>query len=204
MKNVINRALAAEKKIIILAISAILVANVSAQEQKKECKGKQFTKEERVEFEIRRFTNELMLSDRQAEKFAVIYREYSDEMGKIFEKNAPKENLEPGKELTEKELDQLAKARFEGLRELANLQSKYYDKFRKDLSARQVEKVLRLNEPFGPKPCCGKCGKHEGQRPEGQRFEGPGPQAPGPGNFDQRGPQHKHGPRPEGPAPKAE
>ena len=52
------------KRIVILAISAILVANTFAQEQKKECAafaqeqkkecngGKQLSKEERVEFDI--------------------------------------------------------------------------------------------------------------------------------------------------------
>ena len=195
------------RKIMILAISAILVANVSAQELKKECfKGKQFSKEERVAFDIKRLTNELMLSDKQAEKFAVTFREYSAEMEKFFEKNAPKADFEPGKELSDKDLDKLAKARFEGFKELANLQSKYYDKFRKDLSARQVEKVLRLNEPFDPQPCCGKCGKNEGPRPEGfchkefrpDQFD---PNGPRPECKKHKGLHHQHGPHPEMPAP---
>ena len=180
------------KKIMILAISAVLVANVSAQEMKKEgCQGKQLSKAERVEFDIKRFTHELMLSDEQAEKFAVTYREYSAEQDKLIEKNCPKDGFKPGKELSDKDLDKLAKARIEGLKELANLQSKFYDKFRKDLSARQVERVLRLNEPFGQKPCCGKCGKHEGPRPEGPRPEGE--------KFSK-----SKGPRPEGPRPEGE
>ena len=183
------------KKLMILAISAILVANVSAQELKKECcKGKQLNKAERVEFEIKRLNGELMLSDEQAEKFAVTYREYAAELDKLFLKNAPKKEFEPGKELTDKDLDKLAKARFEGMKDLANLQLKYYDKFRKDLSARQVEKVLQLQAPCGPKrfdpqapaekPCCGKhdgkkCGKHDCKhgdfRPNGPRPVSPQP-----------------------------
>ncbi|MBR7154215.1 MAG: hypothetical protein IKD12_02770 [Paludibacteraceae bacterium] len=84
---------------------------------------------------------------------------------------------EPGKDLTEAEMDELAKKRFKGMKDLAELQEKYYAKFRKDLSARQVEKVLRLNEPFGHKPCCGKfegkgCGKHEGKKGFGPKPEG--------------------------------
>ena len=161
------------KKLIVLAISAILVANVSAQEQKKEgCKAKQITQEERVEFEIKRLNNELLLSDEQAEKFAVVYREYAAEMDKLFQKGAPKKDFEPGKELTDKELDKLAKQRFENFKAMADLQSKYYDKFRKDLSARQVEKIFRFNGPCGHKGhkpetrhC---CGKHEGKKPIGQ------------------------------------
>ena len=88
------------KKIMILAISAMLVANVSAQEFKKECNKKQFTKEERVEFDIKRFTNELMLSDEQAAKFAVTYREYTAKLDELFEANKPAK-FEPGKELTD-------------------------------------------------------------------------------------------------------
>ena len=158
------------KKIIVLAISAILVANVSAQEQKKECKGKHFNKAERVEFDIKRLSHELMLSDEQAEKFAVTYREYSTEVDKIFEKNAPKGEVEQGKELSDKDLDKLANARFEDFKELANVQSKFYDKFRKDLSARQVGKVMRFDAPFENRQC---CGKGEGPRPEGPCPDGP-------------------------------
>ena len=160
------------KKIVILAISAIFAANISAQESKKECfdgkqesclkEAKKFNKEERVEFDIKRLTNELMLSDQQAEKFAVTYREYAAKLDELFQKNLPAK-FEPGKVLTDAEIDKLAKQRFEGFKNLADLQSKFYDKFRKDLSARQVEKVLRLEEPFGPKPC---CGKPECPRPE--------------------------------------
>lgn len=186
------------KKIVILAISAIFVANISAQEFKKECfEGKKLTKEERVEFDIKRFTNELMLSDQQAEKFAVTYREYAAQLDELFQKNAPAK-FEPGKVLTDAELDQLAKQRFEGFKALAELQSKFYDKFRKNLSARQAEKVLRFDVPFDPKPC---CGKHEGPKCDkeafGPKFDGQGPK------FDK-----KHGPHqmPKGhkPAPQAE
>lgn len=159
------------KKIVILAISAILVANMSAQEQKKECfKAKKFNQEERVEFDIKRLTNELMLSDQQAEQFAATYREYAGKLDKIFKKNAP-EKFEPGKTLSDAEMDKMAKQRFEGFKEMADLQSKYYDSFRKFLSAKQVAKVMVFNEPFGQKPCCGKFegkfdGKPEGPRPE--------------------------------------
>ena len=146
------------KKIMILAIGALFAANISAQEMKQEFK--QLSKEERIEFDIKRFSHELMLSDQQAEKFAVTYREYAIKLNELLEKNVFAAKPEPGKELTDSELDALAKQRFAGMKDLANLQEKYYSKFRKDLSARQVEKVLRFNEPFGQKPCCGGQ-KHE-------------------------------------------
>ena len=161
------------KKIFVLAISAILVANLSAQEMKKECPGgKKLSKEERVEMDINRLTHELMLSDQQTVAFAATYREYSKELDKLFEKNGKPEQFDPNKQPTDKELDKLAKQRFESFKALADLQSKFYDKFRKDLSARQVEKVMRFDEPFGPKPC---CGKHEGPHKESFGPEGPKP-----------------------------
>lgn len=152
------------KKIVILAISAIFVANISAQEMKQEkCEGMKFSKEEKVEFDIKRLTNELMLSDQQAEKFAVTYREYAAKLDEQFQKNKPAK-CEPGKVLTDAELDKMAKQRFEGFKDLAELQSKYYDKFRKDLSARQVEKVMHFDAPFGHKP----CGKLDGPKCDGK------------------------------------
>ena len=192
------------RKLIILAISAILVANVSAQEAKRECQGKQLTKEERVEMDIKRFTHELMLSDKQAEKFAVTFREYSAKMDELFEKGKP-EKFEPGKELTDDDLDKLAKNRFEGQKKFAELQEKFYAKFRKDLSARQVAKVLRLEpcgkqEAFGPGKCSGKfdgkaCGKPDckGQgkcdgKHDGKQCKHDGKQCKH---------NHPHGPRPE-------
>lgn len=187
------------KKLFVLALSAIFVANISAQEAKKEgCKGKQLSKEERVEFDIKRLSHELMLSDEQAAKFAVTYREYADKVDKLFQKKGEKEEFKKGKELTDSELDKLAKNRLEKRKDIAELQLKYYDKFRKDLSARQVEKVLRLQAPFGPKqfgdkPCCGKHeGKHDGKKDckqEGKQcgHHGHGPQGPQP--FPQDAPQ---------------
>jgi hypothetical protein len=158
MKKVINRAFTAKKKIIILAISAMLAVNISAQAQKKE--GNQFTKEERVELNIKNLTLELLLSDQQAKKFAETYREYAAVKEELFEKDA-KEKMDPGKELTEDaELDKMAKKHFEEMKKFADLQAKYYDKFRKFLSARQVEKVLHLSDAFGHNACCGNHGNH--------------------------------------------
>ena len=152
------------KKIVILAMSAILAANVSAQEQQRKeffPAEKQLSKEERVEADIRRFTFELMLSDKQIEKFAATYREYAAKLDELFEKNVKDGKCEKGKVLTDEELDKLAKKRFEGLKELADVQAKFYDKFRNDLSARQVERVMRFNEQ-----CCHRhCGERQCERP---------------------------------------
>ena len=71
------------KKLMILAVSAILAANISAQEtkagkaeckkEKKECK---MTPEQRTEMDIQILSDELYLSEEQSVKFAKTYREY--------------------------------------------------------------------------------------------------------------------------------
>lgn len=140
------------KKILILALSAILAINISAQEQQKErVAGKPLSNEEKVEMQIKHLSRELMLSEQQARKFAVTFREYAAAKEKLFPKKA-KKMVEQGKELTDAELDQLAKQRFECKKKFVDLQVKFYDKFRKDLSARQVQKVLQLNESHDHNP----------------------------------------------------
>lgn len=140
------------KKILILALSAILAVNISAQEQQKEgVAGKPLSSEEKVELQIKHLSRELMLSEQQTQKFAVTFREYAAAKEKLFPKKA-KKMVEQGKELTDAELDQLAKQRFECKKKFVDLQVKFYDKFRKDLSARQVQKVLQLDNFHGHNP----------------------------------------------------
>ncbi len=140
------------KKILILALSAILAVNISAQEQQKErVEGKPLSNEEKVELQIKHLSRELMLSEQQTQKFAVTFREYAAAKEKLFPEKA-KKMVEQGKELTDAELDQLAKQRFECKKKFVDLQTKFYDKFRKDLSARQVQKVLQLDDFHGHNP----------------------------------------------------
>ncbi len=77
----------------ILAISAILAANMSAQEvkarkgeckkEKKECK---LSPEQRVEMDIKYLSEELYLDSAQTEKFAKTYREFVAEKQKLNER----------------------------------------------------------------------------------------------------------------------
>ena len=133
------------KKLFILAISAILVANVSAQEVKKvkkeECKKakiekRECNKAERVERDIKFLSEELYLSEEQAAKFAVTYREF----------------------IAEKE----------------KLNKEFRAKFAKDLNERQVERVLHFKGPHpefrkGPRPEFEQDRKHRDFPKEGPK-----------------------------------
>jgi hypothetical protein len=159
------------KKLLFLALGAILAVNINAKEVKadneqgkKDCK---MSKEERIEKEIKILTEELYLSEEQAGKFAATYRDYANKLDAIFAKKADKAK-EQGKELSDKELDQINKARLAAKKEVIELKEKFYDKFRKDLNPRQAERAINFRgcqckhggqcQQGGKKPHNGKIG----------------------------------------------
>lgn len=81
------------KKLMILAMSVMMMTSMSAQEanaqkgeckkDKKECK---MSREQRIEMDIKVLSDELYLSEEQAAKFAVTYREYMEEKAKLKER----------------------------------------------------------------------------------------------------------------------
>lgn len=182
------------KKIVILALSAILAVSINAQEKvepksekqeakiEKPCK---MDKGERIEREIRELTRELYLGEEQAKKFAETYRDYATKLDEIFEKKMG-DCKERGKELTDKELDQLNKGRLAAKKEIAALKEKFYDKFRKDLNPRQAERVINFRES--------KCEQ------QNKPFPGKNPGKLRPEQFGDRPLRdpHGHGPQPRG------
>ena len=137
------------KKIMILALSAMIAVGASAQEMRKDRgahrevkkleqrdvrqearpeikpEGKKAEclsgeKKDFVAFEIKNLARELYLDSLQEESFGKIYREFSAEREKIREEARKQEN---------------------------KLSEKYADKFAKVLNKRQVERVLRPEKP---------------------------------------------------------
>ena len=95
------------KKLLILAMSVMIMTSMSAQEakagkaeckkDKKECR---MSKEQRVEMDIKFLTEELYLSEEQAAKFAVTYREFVEAKEKLNKEFAAKF----GKDLNERQV----------------------------------------------------------------------------------------------------
>lgn len=95
------------KKLMILAMSVMMMTSMSAQEakackaeckkDKKECR---MSKEQRVEMDIKFLTDELYLSEEQAAKFAVTYREFIAAKEKLNKEFAAKF----GKDLNERQV----------------------------------------------------------------------------------------------------
>lgn len=136
------------KKLIILAMSVMMMTSVSAQELKaqkaegkKDKKEFKMNKEQRVEMDIKFLTEELYLSDEQAAKFAVTYREYVAAKEKLDKEFAAKF----GKDLNERQVARVL--HFKGP---------------KQQGPRAEGPRPELREGKGPRPE-GQCQKPEGQ-----------------------------------------
>lgn len=143
------------KKLLILAMSVMMMTSVSAQEakaekaackkDKKECR---MTKEQRVEMDIKFLTDELYLSEEQAAKFAVTYREFIAAKEKLNKEFAAKF----GKDLNERQVK--AVLRYHGPKPQGPRPEGPRSEFK--------DGPRPKGECKGPKPE-GKCPKHEGK-----------------------------------------
>lgn len=116
-----------------------LCTAVSAQEtQKKEVR--KFNPEMRA----KHVADALLLDDAAQAKFVPLYQEY---MKALAECRTPRTRRAPEAKVTEKELDEQMKLRFESEQKRLDVQKNYYDKFKKIMTVRQVQKLYAMNRP---------------------------------------------------------
>ena len=99
------------------------------------------TPEQRIEMQVKQMQKHLLLDEATAAKFAPLYTEYLNALKSCHPKVAPKAC--PKKELTDAELDQQMQDKFAMRKKILETQETYYNKFKKILNIRQVEKLFR-------------------------------------------------------------
>ena len=132
------------KKLVILTIVAAMSAasSIGAQPvQRRGGEAKKVNPEKMIENKVQRMQEQLLLDDKQAEKFAGIYKEYLTAQQKLKDEGV-KERREGGKKLTDKQIVERQKQRIANQKKAAELKEEYYNKMSKVLNARQLEKVL--------------------------------------------------------------
>ena len=133
------------KKLMILTIVAAMSAasSISAQPmQRRGGEAKKANPEKMIENRVQRMQEQLLLDDKQAEKFAGIYKEYLTAQQKLKDEGV-KERREGGKkQLTDKRIVERQKQRIAHQKKAAALKEEYYNKMSKVLNARQLEKVF--------------------------------------------------------------
>jgi len=175
------------KKYMLLALAVLFAGislNVNAQNEQnrpqKDTKrthhlnqqNKTFDPAKMIEFRTKSLCKQLMLSDETAEKFTPLYKQYLEELQQVSpQRPAPKDNVAEGQqpapeEMTDEEIDEQFKKRFERTAKVNTLQEQYYAKFRKILNARQVAKIFRNNSHEGVFASVAGGHQHNRMRPE--------------------------------------
>lgn len=157
------------KKIVSIACCAIMMALcTTVQAQENHCdqvKKKPMNPEQMVEKKAQHIVRQLALDDATAKKFIETYCEYKKEMKALCHKDCCKGN----QNLTEAEAEKALKACFEKREQSLSLQKKYYGKYSKFLTQKQIMRVYEMDKPHDMKPGMpgkfghdmkqGKCGK---------------------------------------------
>ena len=134
--------------LVVAFVMGTQVMNAQANKPKEKKEHKRPTMEQISEMQSRRIVDELGLDDKTAAKFTDVYKKYMKEMNGLRLKNMPKKSDmkkdEPNKpkSFTDAEVDKMMRNRFTQARKMLDIREKYYNEFRKFLSAKQVQKVF--------------------------------------------------------------
>ena len=85
--------------------------------------------------------HELCLDEGKANKLRPLYMEYCQKVGEIFR---PQQKPKPKDQRTDAEVEQEIKADFTKAKKMVNLRETYYNKFRKILTPKQIEKIYDI------------------------------------------------------------
>lgn len=149
-----------KKMLFTLAFAAISCTTLFAQNMPEPQKKQR--KPITIEKQVNRMANQLMLDDATAAKFAPLYKEYLESLQGCCAQNCckkaaacPKSNAT----LTDKEIEARIEKRFEMQQQRLDIQKKYFDKFKKILNAKQLEKVFAPRPKMAKKMICPKAPK---------------------------------------------
>lgn len=143
------------KKYFLTAVFALFIGSgIYAQTP-----GQGVRKEWNSELIAKRKAAQLMLDDAAMTKFMPLYQEYLEA---LKENRGTKESRQNKAQLTDEEMDKMMQDRFERQQKNLDIQKKYYDKFKKILTMRQV-RMLYQNGPVAGqragKKAMGPCGR---------------------------------------------
>jgi len=131
------------KSLVVATIMAALGSgNVSAQDMPKQNDRPRFTPEQMAERKANIIASQLAFDEATTSKFVATYTEYQKEVDAI-RKSAPKPS-QPDSLRSDEETEQHIKAGFDNQQKMLDLSRAYYEKYRKFLSPKQIERVYSL------------------------------------------------------------
>ena len=167
-----------------IALALIAATSVTAQNsEKNSSKRPSLSSEEMISRRADRLVVEMGLDDNTAVKFKDVYKRYAKDLQGLRTDNKDNKVRKDDKTntLTDAQIDAQTKERFSMQRKQLDLQVRYYNEFRKVLSARQTNRVLQPSSPMQPTGfgSRGQMGRSFGQLPNrGQARNGISPMRP--------------------------
>jgi hypothetical protein len=140
------------KKLMFLLLTAALMicgtSTTQAQDAPAKTSKPRLTEEQIISHRTGRMVQTLMLDDATAAKFTPVYSQYLKEMMDCHKMTREafkgKDKNVGGR--TEAEIDQMIQNRFAQSRKMLDIREKYYGKFRKIVSAKQVLKIYQTEK----------------------------------------------------------
>jgi hypothetical protein len=133
------------KKLLILLLSTVLCVSSAAAQQKNEKKryfknSEKPNKEEIIEKKCKKAAGRLMLDDATAARFTPVYKAYLNELSE----NTGFKKLRKDGEANDSDIDKNVQDNFAKARKAVDIREKYYNAFRKFLSAKQAKTAMKL------------------------------------------------------------
>lgn len=163
----------------VMSTTSVLAQSGTPQDRPQQVEKKPLTEEQLIEMRTQRMQQELLLDDATAAQFAPLYAEYLKALRDCRKevsdcKAAQAKEKTEKKALTDAEIRKRLEAKIRMQCSLAETKAKYFDRFSKLLSARQLEKLFdarpshRGEWHHKPEARRGHVGKMKGKRNQPQ------------------------------------
>ena len=124
------------RKMIIIAMTLLMAVSLHAQQPANRQQAMQ-----RIEQQVRHYSEVFALSEEQAQLFATLYKAYNKQMRAIHDQYLHERTAE-GTTLTDEQIEQRIFDNFEQSRAILDTREQYYKEFRKVLSPSQINQIF--------------------------------------------------------------
>ena len=123
----------------LLSVVVLLTGSLSAQNEK-DAKSRPAKRPDFAEMQLKQVLDALMLDDKTAAEFTSVYKDYQKEMKDCRLPRMKKR----GTEMTDDEIAKEIESEFAQGRKVIDVKEKYYKKFKKILTMKQIRKIYSL------------------------------------------------------------
>ena len=125
--------------VMLLSVVVLLTGSLSAQNEK-DAKSRPAKRPDFAEMQLKQVLDALMLDDKTAVEFTPVYKDYQKEMKDCRLPRMKKR----GTEMTDDEIAKEIESEFAQGRKVIDVKEKYYKKFKKILTMKQIRKIYSL------------------------------------------------------------